>query len=122
MGSALYDLAPHLTRQLELYQVLAGPGWCILATLVEQSIQLATQSWPNLSSPGDPNTIDVYWLASCVRGYLGAPLPTKVPDRRTGVAIVECIESGFIRGSLIRRAASHNWWKFLSDISYPYSA
>jgi hypothetical protein len=43
----------------------------------------------------------------------------KVPQIRN---IPSHLDAKHIIRVFLRRAASHNWWKFLLSISYPYSA
>jgi len=74
--------------------------------LLSNAIQNATQSWPQLLGSGDPNTIDVYWHAGEVSRLLNLRLPLKLPRKEIGVAIVDCVESEFISGSLIRYCLS----------------
>lgn len=55
-----------------------------------------------MTGPGDPNTIDLYWQAAKVLASLGVSIPHGVPPKAVGVGIVECVESKFVKGSLIR--------------------
>lgn len=70
------------------------------------AIENATGLWPQLFGPGDPNTIDVYWHAREVARLLNLRLPLELPEKDIGVAVVECVESEFISGSLIRCCSS----------------
>jgi len=76
-----------------------------MSSLLE-AIKEAAGSWPQLAGLGDPNTIDVYWHASEVVGLLKLRLPTKLPEKEIGVAVVECVENDFIKSSLIRDCSS----------------
>jgi hypothetical protein len=51
---------------------------------------------------GDPNTIDLMWIALSVDKELGTPLPQQLPAKQLGVALIDqCIEGRFVTG-LIR--------------------
>jgi len=76
-----------------------------MSSLLE-AIKEAAESWPLLAGPGDPNTIDVYWHASEIVNLLKLRLPTKLPGKQIGVAVVECVENNFIKSSLIRYCSS----------------
>lgn len=56
----------------------------------------AAQSWPSLSSSGDPNMVDVYWHAGQVTELMGLRLPSDMPPKDTGVDIVALVDSAFI--------------------------
>lgn len=52
--------------------------------------------------PGDPNTVDLWWVARGIEHQLSATLPTNLPDVGLGVALIdECVERRLICG-LIR--------------------
>lgn len=71
------------------------------------AIESAAQSWPRMCGPSDPNTIDVYWHAGEVVKLLALKLPIETPQKKIGVALVECVEKRFISGSLIRQCSPH---------------
>lgn len=71
--------------------------------LLKQAVAESAQRWPQLAGPGDPNTTDVYWLARELHDRLRIKLPTELPEKETGVEIVESVEHDLICGSLIRQ-------------------
>lgn len=71
------------------------------------AIEMAAKSWPQLYV-GDSNTVDVYWHAGEVVKLLGLQIPTGLPQKEIGVALVECVENNFISGSLIRQYSAQN--------------
>lgn len=74
---------------------------------LQAAIERAAQSWPQLYT-GDPNTVDVYWHAGKVVNLLGLQLPTELPQKEIGIALVECVENNFISRSLIRQCSPQN--------------
>jgi hypothetical protein len=70
----------------------------------QAAIERAAQSWPQLYT-GDPNTVDVYWHAGEVVRFLGLQVPTELPQKEIGIALVECVENNFISCSLIRQCS-----------------
>lgn len=72
---------------------------------LQAAIEMAAQFWPQLYSSGDPNTGDVYWHAGKVAKLLELQVPTEPPQKEIGVALVECVETNFISGSLIRQCS-----------------
>lgn len=71
----------------------------------EEAIVTVTQPWPKLACSGDPNTVDIYWLANRLTQLLGLQLPSAVPSKEMGVEVVELVESEFIRGTLVREVS-----------------
>lgn len=75
---------------------------------IGQVVMELSQRWPALTGAGDPNTIDVYWLGRELHQRLFLRLPTTLPDKETGVRIVELVEQCLISGSLIRQCSAQN--------------
>lgn len=71
------------------------------------AMRSAAEPWPILSGSGDPNLVDVYWLAKSVTRALGLSIPSRLPEREIGIKIVECVESTLVRGTLVR-SLPHN--------------
>lgn len=69
--------------------------------ILREAIINAAKDFP-LINGGDPNTVDVLWIAKGLMDYTDLPLSTNLPERKKGLAIVECVEDKFINGSLIR--------------------
>lgn len=74
---------------------------------IKHRIMESAQCWPPLPGPGDSNTVDVYWLSQQIHSRFPVQLPIELPDKETGIEIVECVESKFISGSLIRQSPPH---------------
>lgn len=70
--------------------------------LLGLAIRSTATTWPPLSGPGDPNTIDLYWQAANVSERMGVTIPHGIPPKATLLEIVRCVEDTFVRGSLIR--------------------
>jgi hypothetical protein len=68
---------------------------------LEQAVRAAAAAWQPVSG-GDPNTIDLLHHALLVQDELRLQLPTMVPAKADGVAIVELVERLFVRATLIR--------------------
>lgn len=70
--------------------------------LVKQVIVELAQWWPPVSpSTGDSNTIDVYLVACRVHERLRRlriDLPTELPDKKTGIRLVDLVETYFVIG------------------------
>lgn len=74
------------------------------------AVTIAAGSWPRLYAPAgsyavDPNTSDLYHLASQAHSYFRINLPIALPDVETGVNIVECVEYSFVRAIPSERSA-----------------
>lgn len=69
--------------------------------LLVLAIQSAATSWPPFHS-GDPNLVDVYHVAKSVPAALMTKVPKTMPDKTTGVKVVETVESTLILGVPIR--------------------
>lgn len=62
---------------------------------LRQAVEMAAKSWP-LFHDGDPNTADVYWLVQKIQEVLGVALPTKLPPKKQGVLVFECVEANLL--------------------------
>lgn len=72
---------------------------------LQTAIKIVARSWTQLDESGDPNTVDAYWHAGKIVKLLRIQLPTELPHKDIGVALVECVENSFIAGSLIRQCS-----------------
>jgi len=68
--------------------------------LPREAILAAARSWP--PAAGDTNLVDVAHHAGQILTTSGIVLPTELPDKERGVAIVEAVDQIFVRGDLIR--------------------
>jgi hypothetical protein len=69
--------------------------------ILREAIINAARDFPPIDG-GDPNTFDVLWIAKGLMDFTNLPLSTDLPKIEKGLAIVECVENKFIKGSLIR--------------------
>jgi len=69
---------------------------------LQQAIEVAARSWPQLQGLGDSNTVDVYWQASRVVEICKIQLPTELPRKGMGVSLIDSTEKHFIAKSLVR--------------------
>ena len=69
--------------------------------ILKEAIINAARDFQPISG-GDPNTIDVLWIAGNLMDSANLPLSIDLPKTEKGLAIVECVEDKFIKGSLIR--------------------
>jgi hypothetical protein len=72
-------------------------------TEVRRAVLAVSNRWVPLpaGTSGDPNTIDVFWLACLLEQAGQIRLPATLPAKPIGIAIVELVETAFIKG-LIR--------------------
>jgi hypothetical protein len=77
-----------------------GKGEACLKSLREAVIEAALL-WPQLTG-GDPNTRDVYWHAGRVVRLLKLKMPTSLPVKDDGLALVEAVESRFFSDEFMR--------------------
>ncbi len=62
-------------------------------------VTAAVAQWPRVSSAGDTNTIDLWWIARRIEQQIGGTLPVDVPAKALGVLLIdECVERRFING------------------------
>ncbi|MBI2292344.1 MAG: hypothetical protein HYU73_18915 [Betaproteobacteria bacterium] len=69
---------------------------------LQRAVTEVALTWDVLSGPGDPNTIDLYRHARRVEEFLRLQIPRELPDRGSGVALVELVERHFLQSQLIR--------------------
>lgn len=68
---------------------------------LEELVDASAQAWPS-ELGGDPNLVDVSYLAKAVLQNAGSALPQTITAREVGLRLVEIVEGEFIRGGLIR--------------------
>src|SRR5438105_3131389 len=61
-----------------------------------EAVHEAVRAWPAFGY-GDPNLVDIYWLAKKIREGLGVTLPMDLPPKSAGVAAFECVETNLLQ-------------------------
>lgn len=95
--SGLYNSSDAAERGAMMQKdVLEGKKELTTGQKITKAVEDASRSWPGFAV-GDPNLVDIYWLAQKIREGLGVTLPTESPPKSAGVAAFECVETNLLR-------------------------